>query len=677
MTDQVCRFAGALLSAVAWAGAQTNAPARVEATTTNAAPIVVTASRLERTSMEMTANVTVITADQIQGSGLIDTAQALETLGGVYLRRYSGNPSQVDIAMRGFGENSHGRVLIMVDGVRINNADMAVPNLQRVPLQNVERIEIIRGPEATLYGDYAVSGVINIITKAPTTERDITVSAYAGSDDTYGAAISLRGPIDDTTFYSASSMWDRSSGWRDNADYRTVNITGSVTEKFTDRIDATISAFYNDNKYGMPGALSREQMKYDPQQTLTPDDEYKMKLWGATLSLSAITQNDARFTLLAAASRRDSTADMVSWGTSSGNMLDTFQLSPRAALPFEIGGLNNTLTLGGDMYYERLAFRNSSITTGARSYDSDLNRLTGALYAQNELELTSQLSFLLGGRLERSRLRADTLYYGAGQDTDSTCQNGSSWDAGLLFRPIDDLKIYARVGSVYRYPFLDEQVSYNGGYPIGLNDDLKPERGMNYEVGTEYHFLEEFTFSLSAYQMDMKDEITVDPYTWRQVNMNKTRHQGVDLELAWQRRDVATAAIDYSYVRSKFTDGVNDDDNVPLAPRQMLTLRGELSLHTDFALLAALRAVSDQYMGSDFSNKADKLPGYATLDLGLRYKPSFVQGLQIILSCDNIFDNTYANMGYFVDMSAYGMADTYGYYPANGRTWRLAASYSF
>ena len=677
MSEHTHRVAGALLAAATLAGAQeVPAPETQNTPAAEMPPVVVTASRLNRAPMEMAANATVISAEEIRGSGLIDTAQALETLGGVYLRRYSGNPSQVDVAMRGFGENSHGRVLFLVNGLPVNNADMAAPNLQRVPLENVERIEIIRGPQSALQGNNAVAGVVNIVTKAPAAETSGTVSAYAGSDDTYGAAVSVRGPIADDTHYNAAAVWDRSAGWRDNAFYRSLDFNGGVTQTFTERLDATISAFYNNHAYGMPGTLSYAQMMRSPRMTESPDNTYQGQLWGVGAVFNGATENDARLTLATAASRRDSTSEMVSWGNASDVILDTVQLSPRASLPFDLGEMKDTLTLGGDLSFERLAFRNRSLATGRPAYDTDLNRLTGAFYAQNELQLTEQLAFLLGGRLERSRLRAGTVYHGMGNNNDGACHTGGAWDAGLLFRPADDVKLFARAGSVYRYPFIDEQVSYNGGWPYGVNTRLSPERGMNYEVGAGFRFLDECSFDLSVYNMDMRDEIAVDPATWEQMNMNRTRHQGVDAGLSWRRPGVAAAGIDYGFVRSKFRSGDESGCDVPLAPRHVATVRGEVSCKTDFALLAALRGVAPQWMGSDFANRADKLNGYATLDLALRYKPSPVKGLQLIASCDNVLDKTYANMGYFVDMMGWG-PDIYGYYPANGRTWRFSASYSF
>lgn len=661
--------------------AQTNDPPATPATpvvvATNA-PVYVDASRTFRPTLEIPANVSVISAEAIRQSGLTDTAQALEHLGGLYLRRYSGNPSQVDLSLRGFGENSHGRVLVLVDGQRINNADMAPANFQRIPLQNVDRIEIIRGPQTALYGDYAVSGVINIITHAPSLEHTRTLAAHAGSDDTYGAAITASGPIAGDALYSLSAIWNHSGGWRDNAGYHDLYLEGNVTELLADRVNLRLTAFYAENQYDMPGSLTRQQMKLAPKHTTTPFDNYDAKLWGLKTLLDAETQSGARFTATLSATRRDASAEMPSWYTPtiSDTLLDTLIFSPRAALPYTLGTLENTLTLGGDVHFERLRFRNKHLRSRASLYDSDLNRLTGALYAHNETRLTDTLTLTLGGRLERTRLRGDTLYYGAGQDNATVIRDGSSYDAALLYRPLDTLKLYARLSSLYRYPFLDEQVSYNGGYPIGVNQDLKPERGYNYELGTELRLHDELLLNLNLYHMDMKNEIAVDPSTWQQMNLNKTRHQGLDAELSWRRDRVAAASLIYSYARAKFRGGDYDDATVPLVPRHTLTLRGELQFQTDFALIASLRATDAQHLGSDFANRSDKLAGFATLDLALRYTPSYCKNLQLIFSCDNILDKTYATMAYYVDMGGY-VPDTQAYYPANGRTWRLSASYTF
>jgi outer membrane cobalamin receptor len=112
--------------------------------TTNA-PIIITASRVDRTAEELPTQVTIITAEDINKSGAQNVVSALESLGGLYFRHNSDNPGLADISMRGFGQNSHGRVLVLVDGQRLNTADMATLDWLRIPVSSVERIEVLRG----------------------------------------------------------------------------------------------------------------------------------------------------------------------------------------------------------------------------------------------------------------------------------------------------------------------------------------------------------------------------------------------------------------------------------------------------------------------------------------------------------------------------------------------------
>jgi outer membrane receptor protein involved in Fe transport len=206
-----------------------------------------------------------------------------------------------------------------------------------------------------------------------------------------------------------------------------------------------------------------------------------------------------------------------------------------------------------------------------------------------------------------------------------------------------------------------------------MNLNLKPEVGQQLEAGTSIHVAKEWTVDLSAYRLDMKDEIDyAGPPTYLDENMEQTRRYGVDGALTWKRQDVGLAALSYNYVDAYFSAGANKDCTIPLVPAQVLTLRGELELPFDLTALSTVRAVGSQYLGEDFANEGPKIPGYATLDLGLRYHPHQIPGLDILFGVDNVFDHTYANAGYY---GAPWVPNSY--YPAAGRMWNLGATYRF
>ena len=128
--------------------------------------VVVTATRDKQETRKAPANVTVITAEEISKSGATTVVEVLDKLESIQFRTYSGNSSQAMVDMRGFGgENPFGKTLVLLDGRRLNRTDMASINWMQMPVNNIERIEVVRGPGSVLYGDAAIGGVINIITK--------------------------------------------------------------------------------------------------------------------------------------------------------------------------------------------------------------------------------------------------------------------------------------------------------------------------------------------------------------------------------------------------------------------------------------------------------------------------------------------------------------------------------
>ncbi|TRZ75019.1 MAG: TonB-dependent receptor, partial [Deltaproteobacteria bacterium] len=123
--------------------------------------VVVTATRDTEEVRNIPANVSVITAKDIEKSGATNVVEVLDKLESIQFRDYSGNSSQSVIDMRGFGgDNPFGKTLIMLDGRKMNRPDMSSINWLQIPLNNIERIEVVRGASSVLYGDAAVGGVI-------------------------------------------------------------------------------------------------------------------------------------------------------------------------------------------------------------------------------------------------------------------------------------------------------------------------------------------------------------------------------------------------------------------------------------------------------------------------------------------------------------------------------------
>src|SRR4030043_2436458 len=130
-------------------------------------PVVVTATRDAQEIRKVPANVTVITREEIERSNAKATVDLLRYEVGLVVRDFTGNGKTATVDIRGLGETGPLNTLVLVDGRRVNEIDLSGVDWTQIPLDQIDRIEIIRGPGSVLYGDNAVGGVINIITKKP------------------------------------------------------------------------------------------------------------------------------------------------------------------------------------------------------------------------------------------------------------------------------------------------------------------------------------------------------------------------------------------------------------------------------------------------------------------------------------------------------------------------------
>jgi iron complex outermembrane receptor protein len=644
------------------------------AATTNlydAPPVIVTATRRARTPDTIPAPITILTAEQLRERGARHVIDALRDLAGLQVRSLNGNPAQAELSLRGFGENAHGRTLILRDGQRLNSPDLAGVNWLQLPISSVERIEILEGPQSVLYGDHAVGGVVNVITRDDARPARTEVAAQGGSHGAYGASLATRQATGQTR-YTAGADWQTSDGYRRNGDYDSLNLRAGVDLPLTDTLRAALLGTYDHMANGLPGYLTREAMREDPRQTTSPDDEAETDTYNANLALRWFATPDQEVNTALIVNRREAASDFYSWMSFTETVVDSLTLTINHKLDGALLAKPARLLSGVDLYFDRLeADRFADAATSARLLNATVDKGSFGAFVNGEADLAEKLTLALGGRIELARYAADVVTPG-GQTVvdDSKTHTVEALTASLLYRPASAVKLYASLSSLYRLPFLDEQISYYGYGSDTLYDDLDPERGLSGEVGGSWQFAPGWAAELNAYCMEMRDEIVYNPATSRNDNLDETRHQGISSALSWQRADLGMLRLRYTLTDARFSDGVNDGHDVPLVPRHHLSLTGQARLPLDLSLLATLNVCGNQYVGGDNANSAETLPSYATLDLALRYQSARRPDFTLLVGVDNVLDESYANVAYA------GFQGT-GYYPAPERTFKGALSYAF
>ncbi|MBU3932749.1 MAG: TonB-dependent receptor plug domain-containing protein, partial [Proteobacteria bacterium] len=251
--------------------------------------VVVTATRDREEIRKVPAHVSVITEDEIKKSGATTVVELLDKLEGIYVRSYSGNPAQSIIDMRGFGgENPFGKTLIMLDGRRMNRPDMSGINWLQVPINMIERIEVVRGPGSVLYGDAAIGGVVNIITKKGEGPPKFNASFLAGSYGLHNERIGVSGAADKWS-YALTGENNFSFGYRDRSKLSSQGGGFDLGYNASDFLNLSLGASFNKTDYQLPGALTKAQMEQNRRQYQpgAPDDEGSDKYTNVNLGIKS------------------------------------------------------------------------------------------------------------------------------------------------------------------------------------------------------------------------------------------------------------------------------------------------------------------------------------------------------------------------------------------------------
>jgi len=196
--------------------------------------VVVSATRSEQATVPTPASISVISAQEIEQSGARNVAELLRGRAGIQVSDLFGDGSGGAVFdLRGFGATAGSNTLIMVDGRRLNNgADIAAPDVTTIVLKNIERIEIIQGSAGILFGNQAVGGVINIITRRPQefhADVDLTIGSY--NSRTLTASISDR--FDNGVSYRLAAEKRDTANYRDNNSLDYQNLVGRIDYDYT------------------------------------------------------------------------------------------------------------------------------------------------------------------------------------------------------------------------------------------------------------------------------------------------------------------------------------------------------------------------------------------------------------------------------------------------------------
>ncbi len=644
----------AVLTAAAWCALAAEVPVTV------GEPVIVTATRFEDRYLDKPVNVSIIAAEDIKNSTARTIPELLRQLPGIRTRDSSGSPNkQVD--MRGFGISGDQNTLVLLDGVRISENEQTTVNWVGIPLSAIERIEILRGSGAVLYGGGATGGTINIITRTPMPgQRSASIYGGAATYGTSEAGVGANLAGESVGLRFNASYLD-SDNYRDNNELRQKNALADLRWA-GNRASVSLKAGADEQKLRLPGALSEAQIAANPRQAATPQDFSNRT--GGFLNVGGAWAAGAG-DLAADLGYREKNIHASIIGSPIDSDTSVWSFSPRLKLPHQLGGWRHHLVVGVD--WDDWSFLNKTSVFG-QPREPDAFQRNQAVYLQNSTAIGDAWNLSLGGRLHRVEYGVTDLANPS--QSDERTRNLTAYEIGVRYRASAALSPYAKIGTSFRVPNVNDV--YN--LFTGVVSLLEPQTSHEQEIGVDIRY-GPGTFRLALYHMTIDNELYFDPAAFTNRNLPPTRRQGVEAEGKWRFARSFDLFVNYTYAVSEFRSG--SIGGVPIAGNEVpLVPRHAANAGAGWAFAPRARAdivasyVGEQVFDADETNTfGRRMPAYTVVDLKLTYANG---GWLFGAGVKNLFDEQYFSYGVYDSFTP-----TYFAYPQPERSVFVTAQYSF
>lgn len=598
--------------------------------------IVVNATKLDTPLSEVNNSVVVKTAEQLEKANVYDVVDLEKVFPGLVIQT-RGNRTYANSTVRGISSPDYysPTVSVYVDGVLQDTAFLSQP------LINVERVELLRGPQGTLYGGNAQGGIINIVThKAVGSAQGNTSVLYSSLSRQVDAVAAL--PISEslTTDISARYLHDlgdidyATTSKNDANDANERSLTARIHYQPTDSaLSATLSVSANKLHSHEEWYLSEQE--YDEGETTTPIPLLERDIYSYALNLG-YDFGLAQLTSITAYQNREIEREYA-FGIWEENQN---KFSQELRLKNHVSEQLSTL-LGG--YYER---RDLNVDTGTGR--NQLDYRTFALFGQGHYLVTQHIDVTVGARASRVDVESDYSgsVRGIAPFNDTLTETTISPKAAIGWQVDDDTRLYASIASGYR----------PGGYNVVplSNQDAKgyeAESSVNAELGWRISSLDHaFEFSGALYWITTEDVqiYTGTPGNQSLSNVEEALSKGIEAELTVYPTPSLTLTLGGTYGRSTFESDNGDlkGNRLPYAPDVTTTFGVDYTLpqtliEGDVSLASHARYTSKTYF--DESNLLSQ-SGYTLVDLSLNY--DVTPDLNIALFGNNITDKTYVTYSY-------------------------------
>ena len=668
---------------------------------------VVSTTGYETTVRNTTKNLTVISNEDIENKNYSEITDLLKRVPGVTV---SSNVFGTSIDLRGQGENkSKANVQILVDGVNINPLDtsMGILPLDNIPVDNIERIEVLPGGGSILYGDGTVGGVVNIITKLEAGKTYSSIGTKIGSDNSKEFNLNLGQKLTKKLAVQINYNNKSGDGYRDDSDYDKEYFEGALSYNLNDKNKLIFKYSKAEENKKIASSLTRQELDEDRKQsgevtgeewTAPSRSELDRDLYSLNYK-SNLTNNiifDLDTSYQETENKYSSVMEVFSMPTftsqgqdSIGSFIDKkLIINPKLNFKYRDRG---EFILGFD--YKN----NKGERTGEpgylgmyQTYEYNMEKETFGGYALNKFK-AGKFEFTQGYRREKSSYEinrySDKYTFGPplplpttpgyskveNFDYDSDATN-DAYELGINYLYSNTGNIYTRFEGGFRTPGPSEFINKDkttGDYTF---NDLQSETYNTFEFGLKDYIFNSYV-SGTAFYTETKDEIVQSgnmPYNWEFYNIGKTKRTGIEL-FAEQYIGKLTLSEGFTYIDAKIKEsdsGLDTSGNyIPVVSKYT----GNISLTYNFdkKLSLGLNTIYKDGYYLNEENTGGKVNDYIVTDLTVNYL--FNNGLKLYAGINNIFKEIY-----YTDVEEdSNSSDGKSYNPAAERSYYIGFKYNF
>ncbi len=563
--------------------------------------LVVVANKTEVPLDQIGSTVNIIDAYDIQKTEQEFILDSIRYVPGIYLRNNGGPGSAAGITVRGLNSNPP---TVLVDGIEMDNpSNGQMLNFGNIFGNNVSRVDILKGPQSSLYGANALAGVISVESKSGRTDPGSEIGVSYGSFNTLTGNISTRGVNEQFDWAVNASYYDRDFSvqdpsfgpeWADQDKYENKQVSTKLNYQLNDDTELNFVIFWQDafsefdpgdpeSQWGPPEAIN-----FSENERTTARVGSKFKIadnWSSEL----------------AASYSD-----INYATTSGTEEDARYESNGDRYNFEWNNtavIQDNWTLIGGIEHEI-----------EKNISNPATRDNTSLFIENVSHATEALDVTLGGRV----------------DENSDYGTQTTWRTTFSYKMAEDnSRIRGSYGTSFQAPSF-YQLNPKNGYG---NANMKPEFGTGWDIGFEQDFADgKVFFSTTYFNNEVEDKIIFSYATYKYANEDLYKSWGIETALHFEITEEAKATVSHTYSDANYRDGTEAER----VPRNIYSAVLDWEPAENFTLTTTALLVSSQYSLKTSSTKQD---GYIVINLAAQYVID--SNWEVWGRIDNLFDENY------------------------------------